>query len=161
MKFRVGQGIDIHPLVEGRPCILGGVRIESPIGPEGHSDADVIIHAVIDAILGATGNEDIGALFPDSDAAFKNADSMKLLRTAWGPLYDKGWRIQNLDITVLLEAPKLRPHVSKMREGIALVLNCEPEDVTVKATTAEKLGYVGRGEGVYASAVVLLGQLDR
>lgn len=161
MKLRVGQGIDIHPLVAGRACILGGVKIESEKGPDGHSDADAVTHAVIDALLGATGQDDIGALFPNTDKQFKDADSIALLMQAWRPLYDKGWRVQNLDITVLLEAPKLRPHVAAIREKFALALQCEMTDVAVKATTAEKLGFVGRGEGIYASAVVLVGLIDR
>lgn len=157
-KLRVGQGIDVHPLVSGRPCILGGVTIPHDKGLEGHSDADALTHAIIDALLGAAGKGDIGTYFPPSDARWKDADSIELLGAIWGQLYTEGWRVENLDCTVLAQAPKLSPHIPEMKERIGAVLGLEPAAIGIKATTTEHLGFVGRAEGIMAQAVALLSQ---
>jgi 2-C-methyl-D-erythritol 2,4-cyclodiphosphate synthase len=156
MDLRIGQGIDIHRFKAGRRCILGGVEIPSEVGLLGHSDADALTHALMDAVLGAIGQRDIGTLFPDTDAAFKDADSIVLLRKVWGIAKAAGWRIVNADISLLAQIPKVNPYVTKMRERLSAVLECELERVTIKATTSEKLGFIGREEGVLASAVVLI-----
>lgn len=156
INLRVGQGLDIHPLVSGRACILGGVNIPSEIGPAGHSDADALLHAIIDAILGAAGLGDIGGMFPDTESAWKGASSLELLRLAWGKTASLGWRIMNVDCCLLLERPKIAPYVPAMKSNIAGILGLDPDAVGIKATTAEKLGFVGRGEGVFASASALL-----
>jgi 2-C-methyl-D-erythritol 2,4-cyclodiphosphate synthase len=158
MNLRIGQGIDIHPFKEGRRCVLGGVEIPGAIGLDGHSDADALVHALIDAILGATGQRDIGTLFPDSDLAFKDADSCKLLQAVWIGLQREGWSLINADITVLAEVPKLKPYVEAMRSKLSAILVCEPACIAIKATTTEKMGFIGRKEGVLASAVVLVGR---
>lgn len=155
-EFRVGQGIDIHPFAAGRPLVLGGVRIDHAKGLAGHSDADVVLHALIDAILGAAGLSDIGELFPDSDKTWKGADSRKLLELAWRHVSAQGWRVVNIDASVLAEAPRIAPHRQKMKESIASILGIQPAQCGIKATTAEKLGFVGREEGIVASCVVLL-----
>jgi 2-C-methyl-D-erythritol 2,4-cyclodiphosphate synthase len=147
MKLRIGHGIDLHRMVEGRRCILGGVEIPSTHGPDAHSDGDALLHALTDAILGATGGRDIGFHFPNTDERWRNADSMELLR-----------RMNNADVTILLEKPKIGPAVAAMKDRLAAVLNCGRDEIGIKATTAEKLGALGRGEGVLASAVVLLVQ---
>jgi 2-C-methyl-D-erythritol 2,4-cyclodiphosphate synthase len=157
-KLRVGQGIDVHPLVSGRPCILGGVTIPHDKGLDGHSDADALTHAVIDALLGAAGKGDIGTYFPPSDAKWKDADSIELLRAIWAGLTAEGWRIENLDCTVLAQAPKISPYIPAMKERIGSVLGLEPAAIGIKATTTEHLGFVGRAEGVMAQAVALLSQ---
>lgn len=154
--LRIGHGIDVHPFKEGRSCILGGVQIESIRGLDGHSDADALVHALIDALLGATGQRDIGTQFPDSEQAFKDADSCILLQRVWSDIAQRGWSLVNADVTVLAEAPKLQPHIAKMQSKLSEILRCEPERIAIKATTTEKMGFVGRGEGVLASAVVLL-----
>lgn len=154
--LRVGQGWDCHALVPGRALILGGVRIPHDKGLMGHSDADVLLHALTDALLGAAGLGDIGRHFPDTDPAFKNADSTALLQHAFGRVQQRGWRIVNIDSTILAQAPKLAPHIDAMRAHIAQALGIEVERVNVKAKTAEKLGPVGRGESMEAQAVVLL-----
>jgi 2-C-methyl-D-erythritol 2,4-cyclodiphosphate synthase len=156
MEFRIGQGIDVHPFQEGRRCVLGGVEIPHARGLHGHSDADVIAHALMDAILGAIGERDIGTLFPDSDSTYKDADSCLLLSGVWRVANEKGWKLVNADITVLAEAPRLKPFVDRMRERLSLSVNASPEQVTIKATTTERLGFIGREEGIVASAVVLL-----
>jgi len=156
MEIRVGQGIDIHPFQEGRRCVLGGVEIPHVKGLQGHSDADVIVHALMDAILGAIGERDIGTLFPDSDSAYKDADSCMLLTRVWRMASAKGWRLVNADITVLAEAPRLKPFVNQMRERISNSVDASPDQIAVKATTTEGLGFVGRHEGIVASAVVLV-----
>jgi 2-C-methyl-D-erythritol 2,4-cyclodiphosphate synthase len=156
--LRVGQGIDVHPLVSGRPCILGGVTIPHDKGLDGHSDADALTHAVIDALLGAAGKGDIGTYFPPSDAKWKDADSIELLRAIWAGLTAEGWRIENLDCTVLAQAPKISPYIPAMKERIGSVLGLEPAAIGIKATTTEHLGFVGRAEGVMAQAVALLSQ---
>lgn len=153
---RVGIGWDSHRLVEGRPFILGGIQIESPLGLDGHSDADVLAHAITDAILGAAGLGDIGEHFPDTDAAFKGADSLELLRTALMHVVELGWAIDNVDTTVVAERPKLGPSKRAIQERLAEVLGVPAHAVGVKASTGEGLGFVGRGEGVAALAVAQL-----
>lgn len=156
INLRVGQGMDVHPLVSGRPCILGGVHIPSDKGPSGHSDADVLLHAVIDALLGAVGAGDIGQMFPDSDSRWKGASSLELLRMAWAKVSGAGWRVMNVDCSLLLEKPKVAPHIPAMKRNISEVLGLPLDAVGIKATTCEGLGFVGRGEGVLASASALL-----
>ncbi len=156
MDIRVGQGIDVHRFAEGRRCVLGGVEIPHSKGLLGHSDADVLIHALMDAILGASGQRDIGYLFPDTDSAFKDADSCMLLKRVWELASKEGWTLNNADISLLAEAPRVKPYVAEMQGRIADVLGCEPSRITIKATTTEKLGFVGREEGIVATAVVLL-----
>ena len=156
MDLRIGQGIDIHPFQEGRRCVLGGVEIPSDKGLLGHSDADALVHALIDAILGALGQRDIGTLFPDTDQSYKDADSCVLLSKVWELARRGGWSLVNADMTLLAEVPKVKPYVSQMQARLSKVLQCAAERITIKATTTEKLGFVGRQEGVLASAVVLL-----
>lgn len=154
--MRIGQGFDVHALVAGRALILGGVRIDSPVGLLGHSDADVLLHAITDAVLGAAGLGDIGRLFPDTDAAHKDADSRVLLRAAMRQVMEAGWRVLNLDCTVIAQQPKISPYVNAMRAHIAQDLSVDPQVVSVKGKTTEHLGFAGRGEGIAAMAVVLL-----
>lgn len=156
MNIRVGYGFDVHQLKEGRPCILGGVLISSNIGPDGYSDADVLIHAICDALLGAANLRDIGFHFPNTDERYKNVDSKKLLAEVVALLHRKNYRIGNVDATVVLEKPKLNPHIPAMQKILSSILNIEEDAVSIKATTSELLGYVGREEGVNASAVVLI-----
>ena len=156
MKFRIGQGTDIHRLVEGRKLVLAGVEIPWAKGLLGHSDADVVCHAVSNALLGAIGEGDIGRHFPDSDPRYKGASSVELLRVVMGMVKTKGFRVGNIDLTVLAERPKLGPYREDMRKNLATVLEVAPEDVNIKATTGEKMGFVGREEGMMAEAVVLL-----
>lgn len=155
-ELRVGHGIDVHAFAEGRPLVLGGVTIPHSKGLDGHSDADVILHAVMDALLGATGKPDIGVWFPNTDPRWKGAASGDLLAHVWEALSGEGWRLENLDVTVLAEEPKLRPHIPAMIENLANALGSEPGRCNVKATTTERLGFVGRREGMVAAAVVLL-----
>jgi 2-C-methyl-D-erythritol 2,4-cyclodiphosphate synthase len=154
--IRVGQGFDVHQLVEGRPCIIGGVTIPFEKGLLGHSDADVLLHAISDAILGALALGDIGKHFPDTDPAFKDADSVKLLEQVWGIVREKGYKLGNLDGTLIAQRPKMAPYIPQMVEVIARTLQAEPDQVNVKATTSEKLGFTGREEGIAAQAVVCL-----
>jgi 2-C-methyl-D-erythritol 2,4-cyclodiphosphate synthase len=156
MKLRIGEGWDIHALVEGRKLILGGVEIPHTKGLLGHSDADALLHAITDALLGAAALGDIGSHFPDTDARFKGADSAVLLAEAARRVRDKGYEIGNVDSTVIAQAPKLAPHIAAMRERIAQVLGVEVDQVNVKAKTAEKMGPVGAGDAMEARAVVLL-----
>lgn len=156
--FRVGQGFDVHQLVEGRPCIIGGVHIPYEKGLLGHSDADVLLHAISDAILGALGLGDIGRHFPDTDPAFKDADSVVLLQRVWDMAVEKGYRIGNLDATIIAQKPKMAPYIPQMVEVIARTLGAQPELINVKATTTEQLGFTGRGEGIAAQCVVCLAQ---
>jgi len=156
MKFRIGQGTDIHRLVEGRRLVLAGVEISWEKGLLGHSDADVVCHAVSNALLGAIGEGDIGRHFPDSDPRYKGASSVELLRVVMGMVKTKGFRVGNVDLTVLAERPKLGPYREEMRKNLAAVLEVTPEDVNIKATTGEKMGFVGREDGMMAEAVVLL-----
>ncbi len=157
-ELRIGSGYDVHRLVTGRELVLCGVRIPSPVGEAAHSDGDVALHALCDALLGALALGDIGAWFPDTDAEFKDVDSRELLRTVYAHIEELGWRVANVDLTILLQAPKIRPYVDSMRQNIATDLRCAVEQVSVKATTTEQLGFVGRGEGVAAEAVVLVTQ---
>lgn len=154
--FRIGQGFDVHQLVEGRPLIIGGVRIPYEKGLLGHSDADVLLHAVADACLGAIGAGDIGKHFPDTDERYKDADSALLLKQVWELVKQQGYELVNLDCTIIAQKPKMAPHIEQMKENIAKLLEGEPSQVNVKATTTEKLGFTGRGEGIAAQAVVLL-----
>jgi 2-C-methyl-D-erythritol 2,4-cyclodiphosphate synthase len=154
--FRIGIGHDTHRLAEGRPLVLGGVRVESPRGALGHSDADALAHAAADAILGALCEGDLGAHFPDSDPQWKDADSLDLLARVVSLAKERGWRVVNLDSTVSLERPRLRPHVEEMRGRLARALNVEPSCVSVKAKTGEGLDAVGRGEAVTVQAVILM-----
>jgi 2-C-methyl-D-erythritol 2,4-cyclodiphosphate synthase len=155
-NMRIGNGFDVHALVTGRSLVLGGVTIPHARGLDGHSDADVLLHAVCDAILGALALGDIGMHFPDSDVRWKGADSRVLLRHVASLASAQGWRIGNLDATVIAEAPKLAPHVPAMRANIAADLACDIGDISVKATTTERLGFPGREEGIAALATVLL-----
>ena len=154
--MRVGFGFDVHKLVEGRPLVLGGVTVPFEKGLLGHSDADVLLHAISDALLGALALGDIGLHFPDTDPQWKGADSKELLREVYGMIVAKGYRIANIDSTIAMQRPKLRPHIDSMRRSIADVLGVEIEAISVKATTTEKLGFVGTGEGVSAYAVCML-----
>ncbi len=154
--MRVGQGFDLHALVPGRPLILGGVRIAHGKGLEGHSDADALIHAICDACLGAAGLGDIGHHFPDTDAQYKNIDSRLLLRKVYASVQQRGWQVVNVDATVIAQAPKLAPYREAMRANIANDLKIAVDQVNVKATTTERLGLIGREEGIAAQAVVLL-----
>lgn len=156
MKIRVGQGFDVHALVPGRKLVLGGVEIASARGLLGHSDADVLLHAIADAILGAAAMGNIGQLFPDTDAAHRNADSRLLLQQAAQTVRDAGWRIENIDATVIAEHPKIAPHVAAMCQTIAASCEIPVNAVSVKGKTSEKLGFAGRGEGIAALAVALL-----
>ncbi len=156
MTSRVGFGFDTHQLVEGRELWLGGVRIDHEKGALGHSDADVLLHAICDALLGAAGLGDIGHHFPDTDARWKGADSKVLLKQVTELLNVRGWSVNNVDCTLLLERPKIKPHIDAMRSVMARILQIEESAVSVKATTNEKLGFVGREEGVCAYAVTLL-----
>lgn len=154
--FRVGQGFDVHEFAENRPLILGGVTIPYEKGLIGHSDADVLLHTVTDAALGAIGEGDIGRHFPDTDPEFKDADSAKLLAYIWNIVEEKGYKLGNVDCTIIAQAPKMAPYINQMRDRIAQLLNAEPSQVNVKATTTEKLGFTGRGEGIAAQATILL-----
>lgn len=159
MKFRIGQGTDIHRLVEGRKLILAGVEIPWEKGLLGHSDADVVCHAVSNALLGAIGEGDIGRHFPDSDPRYKGVSSVGLLGVVMKLVKAKGFRIGNVDLTVLAERPKLGPYREEMRTNLATVLEVDPADINIKATTGEKMGFVGREEGMMAEAVVLIEKL--
>lgn len=151
--FRVGTGFDVHKLVEGRKCIICGVEIPHETGLLGHSDADVALHALMDAILGAAAMGDIGRHFPDTDERFKGADSLKLTEHVLGLIKAKGYVVNNVDVTIIAQAPKMAPHIEKMRENVARVLEIELDRVNVKATTTEKLGFTGRKEGIAAEAI--------
>lgn len=154
--FRIGHGYDVHRLVEGRKLILGGVEIEYVKGLLGHSDADVLLHAISDALLGAAAMGDIGGMFPDNDPAFKDADSLDLLRQVVARLSAAGYKVGNIDATVIAQAPKLKPHIEKMRANIAAACGVDISFVNVKATTEEGLGFSGSGEGIAAHSVCIL-----
>ncbi|WP_214786180.1 2-C-methyl-D-erythritol 2,4-cyclodiphosphate synthase [Exiguobacterium sp. s183] len=154
--MRIGQGFDVHAFAEGRPLILGGIEIPHERGLLGHSDADVLLHTIADAALGAIAAGDIGKHFPDTDPKFKDADSKELLRHVWQLVKDEGYVLGNVDATVMAQRPKLRPYIDEMRAVIADLLEADIEQVNVKATTTEKLGFTGREEGIAAQAVILL-----
>lgn len=154
--LRIGEGHDTHRTVAGRPLLLGGVVVDSDVGLDGHSDADVLLHAVIDALLGATGRGDIGEWFPNTDVEWKDADSGKLLTEVWSKLTEDGWRLQNLDCTISCERPRLRQWKPKIRERLSELLAVPTDQVNVKAKSGEAVGPVGRGEAIQADAVVLL-----
>ncbi|MCT0211104.1 MAG: 2-C-methyl-D-erythritol 2,4-cyclodiphosphate synthase [Cyanobium sp.] len=156
MQLRIGNGYDIHRLVSGRPLILGGIRLDHPLGLDGHSDADVLVHALMDALLGALSLGDIGRHFPPEDARWKGADSLLLLERVMELVRERGWQVVNVDAVVVAEQPKLKPHIEAMRAAIAARLAVEPEQVGVKATTNEGLGPTGRQEGIACHAVALL-----
>jgi len=156
MEFRIGQGFDVHAFAENRKLIIGGVEILHERGLLGHSDADVLLHAICDALLGAAGLGDIGRHYPDNDAKFKDIDSRELLRDVCDQLRDLGWRVGNVDATIIAQAPKMSPHIPDMEENIADDLDIATDQVNVKATTTERLGFTGRGEGIAAQAVCLL-----
>lgn len=160
LQMRIGQGWDVHALVPGRRLIIGGVHIPYHLGLLGHSDADVLLHAIIDAMLGAAVLGDIGTHFPDTDVRWKNADSLVLLAACAALLKEKGWRIQNLDTTVIAQAPKLASYIPAMREQMAAALALTVTQINIKAKTAEKLGPVGQGQSIEAQAIVLLCSTD-
>lgn len=159
-KLRVGHGYDVHRLVEGRALILGGVTVPFDRGLLGHSDADVLTHAVMDALLGAAALGDIGKLFPDSDAAYAGADSIALLRRVTALLWEHGWQVGNVDATVVAQAPKLAPYIPEMRRRLAEAMGLDVDCVSVKATTEERLGFTGSGGGMAAHAVALIERLN-
>jgi len=161
MTLRIGNGFDVHALVAGRPLILGGVTIPHDRGLAGHSDADVLLHAITDAILGALALGDLGKHFPDTDPRWRGADSRALLRHAFKLAFDTGWEIGNVDATLIAQAPKVAPFVAQMRTNIARDLDCDQARVSIKATTTEHLGFTGREEGIAALANVLLQMRDR
>lgn len=154
--MRIGQGYDVHRLVEGRKLIIGGVEIEHKMGLLGHSDADVLTHAIMDALLGAAGYNDIGSIFPDTDSKYKDADSIKLLIKVAEILKEKNYKIINIDSCIIAQAPKLRPYIDTMKKNIALALSIPENDINVKATTEEHLGFTGNEEGMAAMASVLI-----
>lgn len=154
--IRIGQGFDVHRLVEGRPLIIGGVEIPYEKGLLGHSDADVLLHTITDACLGAIGEGDIGRHFPDTDPKYKDADSAQLLTSVWELVKNKGYKLGNLDCTIMVEKPKMAPYIQEIRKRISELLDAKEEQINVKATTTEKLGFTGRGEGIASLAVVLL-----
>ena len=156
MNMRIGHGYDVHRLTEGRDLIIGGVKIPYEKGLLGHSDADVLLHAVMDAVLGAMAERDIGKLFPDTDAAYKGANSLALAQEVARLMYQNGYAIVNIDATIVAQAPKMSPHICLMKENIATVFGCTAGQVNVKATTEEHLGFTGSGEGIAAHAVCLL-----
>ena len=157
--MRVGLGYDVHKLVEDRDLILGGVKVPHTLGLLGHSDADVLVHAIMDALLGAAALGDIGKHFPDTDMAYKGADSMKLMARVRELIEEKGYVIENIDATIIVQKPKLRPYIDQMEENIAQVLHIERDQINVKATTEERLGFTGREEGMAAQAICSLATL--
>jgi len=154
--IRIGHGYDVHRLIAGRKLVLGGVEIPWDLGLDGHSDADVLLHAVTDALLGAAAMGDIGKLFPDTDPQYRGISSLLLLNRAWEQIAAAGYRISNIDVTVIAQRPKLRPYIDRMRQNMARVLNLQEDQINVKATTEECLGFTGREEGIAAHAVCLL-----
>lgn len=155
-SLRVGQGFDVHAFADGRALILGGVKIDHPQGLAGHSDADVLTHAIMDALLGAAGLGDIGRHFPDTDPAFKDADSLGLLDRVMASLREDGWGVANCDATIVAQAPRMAPHLAAMQANLAAGMGVETGAVNLKATTTERLGFTGRGEGIAAQAAVLI-----
>ena len=158
--YRVGLGYDVHPLEEGIPLILGGVNIVHPLGLSGHSDADVICHSITDALLGAANIGDIGEHFPDTDERYKGISSLELLSESILLLKENGWEVVNVDVSVVVEEPKLNPYKKEMRDKISDAMNCNVNSVSIKATTNEKLGTIGRGEGIAAFSVALLKEIE-
>lgn len=156
MMIRIGQGFDVHEFAEGRPLIIGGVTIPHTKGLIGHSDADVLLHTITDAALGAIGKGDIGHHFPDTDAAFKDADSAVLLQEVWKLVEAEGYTLGNVDCTIMAQQPKMAPHIETIKNRVAFLLHADPSQVNVKATTTEKLGFVGREEGIASLAAILL-----
>ena len=156
MIFRIGQGFDFHPLVQGRRLVLGGVQIPYSHGLQGHSDADVAAHALANAILGALGEGDLGSHFPDSDPAYKDADSIILLSSVWSRAAELDWALANADLTIFAQRPKLAPHLAEMRTRLAAAIGIDPSRLNIKASNPEGLGAMGRGEGMAAAAIVLL-----
>ena len=156
MDIRIGYGYDVHRLEKGEKLCIGGIQVPSEFGALGHSDADVVLHVICDALFGALALGDLGKHFPDTDIAYKGIDSKKLLVHTWKLVREKGYEVGNIDITVCLQAPKLAPHIDSMRAVIADTLDCEIDRVSVKATTTEKMGFVGTGEGISAHAITLL-----
>jgi 2-C-methyl-D-erythritol 2,4-cyclodiphosphate synthase len=156
MKIRVGLGFDVHQLQEGKQFFLGGIQLPSAKGAVGHSDADVLIHAICDALLGAANLRDIGFHFSNTDERWRGTDSKYFLQAVTKMISEKGWKIENVDCTVCLEAPRVNPHIDAMKRTLAPLMNISVDDVSIKATTSEKLGYVGRGEGINAYAVALI-----
>ncbi len=156
LPFRIGHGYDVHALTPGRKLILGGVEIPHSSGLLGHSDADVLLHAITDALLGAAGLGDIGGMFPDTDSRWKGADSRLLLREAMAAVTSAGWQLGNIDATIIAQAPRVKPYVAAMRANIATDLGVAPDAVNIKGKTTERLGFTGRGEGIAAEAVALL-----
>ncbi|MBD3638975.1 MAG: 2-C-methyl-D-erythritol 2,4-cyclodiphosphate synthase [Crocinitomicaceae bacterium] len=161
MNFRVGFGVDVHQLVEGRDLMIGGVKIESPFGALGHSDSDALLHAICDAILGAAALRDIGYHFPDTDNQYKGIDSKVLLKKSYDLVRSAGYQLGNMDATVMLEAPKLSPYIPKMQQVISEIFEVEEDCISIKATTGEKMGYIGNGEGIKAYCTVLIHQVDK
>ena len=160
MKNRIGQGLDVHPLVDGTPLVIGGVSIPYSMGSRGHSDGDVLYHAIVDAILGALALGDIGKHFPSDDEQFKGANSKKFLKHVHSLIKEKGYIVANVDSTVILQEPKLRAYISKMQQNIASILFISNDSVSVKATTTDHLGFTKHGDGIAAIAVVLLSKID-
>ncbi len=156
MNLRIGQGYDVHALAKGESLIIGGIRLESPVGTVAHSDGDVLIHAICDALLGAANMRDIGYHFPDTSADNENIDSTILLKKVQGLIAEKGYSIVNIDSTICLQKPKLKDHIEAMKQRLAQVLEMDAEFISIKATTTEKLGFVGRQEGVEAHAITLI-----
>lgn len=154
--MRIGQGFDVHRFEEGRPLIIGGVTIPYEKGLAGHSDADVLLHAIADALLGAIGAGDIGRHFPDDDPKYKGADSKRLLRTVWEMVKKEGFVLGNVDAVIIAQKPKMAPHIPEMISVIAGILECDEKRINIKATTTEQLGFTGRGEGIAAQAVCLI-----
>ena len=159
-KYRVGIGYDIHRLVEGRELIIGGVKITHEKGLLGHSDADVLVHAIIDALLGALALDDIGTLFPDTDPKYKDADSMVLLRHVYEKIQAEGYKINNIDSNIIAQNPKMMPYIPKMKEALAYLMGLEPSDISIKAKTKEKLDAVGESKAIEANAVVMLERVN-
>ncbi len=160
MKYRVGVGYDVHKLEQDAPFILGGIKIESPFGAIGHSDADVLIHAIIDSLLGAASLRDIGYQYPDTNKEFKGIDSKLLLKDTISKIREKGYKIENIDTTICLQSPKISSYIPLMQKTLSEVMQIELEDINIKATTTEHLGFVGRKEGVAAHSVCLLSKIN-
>lgn len=160
MMYRIGQGFDVHKFADDRPLIIGGIHIPYTKGLAGHSDADVLLHTIADACLGAIAEGDIGKHFPDTDPTYKDADSAKLLVDVWKIVKDKGFTLVNVDCTIIAEKPKMAPYIEQMKERIAQLLSSTPDRVNVKATTTEKLGFTGRGEGIASQVAILLKKVE-